>query len=103
MSIKKIIRAAGLSCLCVAPTALIFGLITWNYGQLWNVMVVIHVLGFVGAMVMFLLPEEKQWQFIKALARMQAESGKNVASEPNEVLAKLEEFERKEKKRTPGQ
>jgi hypothetical protein len=103
MSIKKIIRAAGLSCLCVAPTALIFGLITWNYGQLWNVMVVIHVLGFVGAMVMFLLPEEKQWQFIKALARMQAESGKNVASEPNEVLAKVEEFERKEKKRTPGQ
>ena len=66
-------------------------------------MVVIHVLGFVGAMVMFLLPEEKQWQFLKALARMQAESGKNVASQPNEVLAKLEEFERKEKQQKSGE
>lgn len=58
-------------------------------------MVVIHVLGFVGAMVMFLLPEEKQWQFLKALARMQAGSGDNPNSESSESLQQLDELERK--------
>ena len=102
MKIKPVIRAAGLSCLCVTPSALIFGLITWNYGQLWNLMVVIHALGFVGAIVLFLLPEEKQWGFIKALARMQSGSTDNSQSESSEILAQLDELEREEKKRKSG-
>ena len=88
-----------MSCLCVAPSAVIFGLITWRYSELWYVQVVIHSLGFIGALVLFLLPDEKKWRFIKALARMGIDS-RNPQPENYEIIDKLEELERKEKEST---
>jgi hypothetical protein len=97
---KKVMHVAWLSFISVTPSALIFGYFTWWFRELWYSLVAIHALAFVGATVLFSLPEEKQLGFIKAFARMAAASSKNPTSESSQIVYQLEELERKEKKST---
>jgi hypothetical protein len=95
---KAAIRALGLALLCTAPTALIFGYLTWSENYLFYPMVVIHCLGFIGAFVVFLLPEEKQWKFIRGFAAFSVATSKHQQSEDyQEILGEIDKLERKSK------
>jgi hypothetical protein len=87
--LKKLIHAAALSSLAIAPSALAFGYFTWSITELWYFMLVLHCLGFIAAVALFLQPTEIQWKFLKAFA---SSVGQNDPKS-NEMLSKLEEFE----------
>jgi len=79
----------------------IFGLLAWYEMTSWFLMLVIHLVGFVGVMILFLLPEEKQWRFIRAFAGMVIASSKNPQPRDYEIIEQLEALERQDKKSTP--
>jgi len=97
VKVRTVIRAVGLACLATAPSALIFGFVTRSYAGLWYFMLALHCLALICATVVFLLPQERQWRFITALAELSVRTGKNPDPESYELLRELEELERKEK------
>jgi hypothetical protein len=98
VNFRAVIRALGLAFLSTAPTALISGFLTWSHSELFYLMVVIHCLGFIGAIVIFLLPEEKQWKFIRGFAAFGVAANKHPQSEDyEELLSEIDRLESKSK------
>ena len=74
VNLSKGIRALGLSCIAIAPTGVILGLLAWfnllpDLGDgFWYFMIFVHGLAFVATFVFVHLPEDKKWEVIKSFA-----------------------------------
>ncbi|MDQ2856122.1 MAG: hypothetical protein M3R68_07315 [Acidobacteriota bacterium] len=98
LDFKAVVHALGVALLSTVPTGLIFGFLTWSHNDLFYFMVILHCLVFIGALVLFLLPEEKQWKFIRGFSEFSVAANKNPKPEDyEEIRGEIDKLERKSK------
>lgn len=69
LNLKSVVEALLVSLLVVIPTGVVFGILTRSESGLWHLIVALHACGFICTFIVLLLPEDKQWRFLKAVAR----------------------------------
>ena len=99
IGLKTLGNALLVATLSTVPTGLVFGFLTWSF-DLWYFIMLIHCVAFVGAIFYCLLPDERQWQFLKSLAGFVREQGHGEDGTGYEPLAELADLERKAKRST---